>query len=1469
MMFPASAVKSSDSAVVLSSVPAASTSSSCTPGVAVEPSSPPGIDTPGDVMFVPSLPSQPRARQLAGRRVKHANRPRRRAPSAAASDWMFDRSEFLRLSEQFGPFTLDACADDLGLNAQVKSFCSPSNSFMSAKVVGENVWLHPPYGSATSFLEYYMAGKASAPSTTRAMIVLPKWADAPWQHLVSHMTVVKEYPARTRLFTRPGPNVDSDREAVGPLPWPVVVYYDPPSSSSEFERSVSHASASSSGQLYSIGNLGYEPTTANDISVSNSRMETVYVTSLVTTTDNALITFPTEVNGVPLTVLVDCGASRDFIGSHVISKCSLPVESATRVRVRLANGTVSTTALQCPLQFSLQSYTTSRIFTVTELQGYDIILGKPWLTQENPGVNWKTHEIKIGDLLLQGLLVDRRPSLQVINSIDMTKTLRKKDTSAWIVNVKTVDDDYDATWAPDAAPSELPTTELPDPFTSKLHATLTEFEPILKPPVGMPPSRPGCDFRIELEPGSTVPPGRTSRMSPLELTELRKQLDEYLEKGWIQPSASPFGSAVLFARKADGSLRLCIDYRPLNKITKKDRYPLPRIDELIDQLYGATCFTSLDLCSGYHQVRMHPDDIEKTAFRTRYGSFEFKVLPFGLTNAPAGFMRIMNNALAPFLDKFVVCFLDDVLIYSKTPEEHLDHIRQVLAVFKREQLHVSMKKSRWGRTSVKFLGHCVSARDGATTLSIDASRVDAVKAWPQPRTLTEVRSFLGFTGFCRRFIKDYAKLAAPLTDLTKTSTPFPAVLPDSAVSAFETLKNAMVTAPVLAIPYTGSDATFTVYTDASGSAVAAVLLQQTASGLKPIAYESRKLKPEETRYPIHELELLAVVHGLAAYRCYLEGCKRVTLVTDHDSLRHFLTQKDLSGRQARWLDVISPYANHMDVVYKRGDLNRADALSRRPDLMNSLCAINMINATTLGLADELISEIKAAYASDPYYAASNPRRLSSISLHSDGFWYLRDRICIPNSPSIRTRLLEEFHDSHYAGHPGFTKTLASVSRLFWWPHLSRTVKAYVTSCSVCQRIKPSSQRSPGLLQPHAVPSRPWSHVSLDWITHLPLSRGYNAVLTVVDMFTKYAHFLPCTMNMTSEQLSALFYDQIVAVHGLPSVIVSDRDPRVTAEYFTTAMRRLGSHLNTSTAYHPETDGQTERVQRQLQALLRSFVHPLHDDWATFLTTAQFAYNSTPSSSTGVSPFAANHGFEPSTPVTAAFDRSTDSADYLDRLRDIHTLVRANLSYAKARQEHDANKRRRPLTFAVGDQVRLDTTHLNLKDQPCKKFRDRYVGPFRVAEVISPVVYRLTLPSSMARVHPVFHVSRLLPWHESADFPDRRSARAVAPAPVAADPPPPNTFEVSSVSGASIGKDDDGRVMIKFRVHWAPPYDTADFDSDEPYRLLKNNVFLQAFLQTPAWDTFRATPAYRQFLRARPRVLPKSPLFAPLVVLYVP
>ncbi|GJP78818.1 hypothetical protein CLOP_g9086 [Closterium sp. NIES-67] len=681
-------------------------------------------------------------------------------------------------------------------------------------------------------------------------------------------------------------------------------------------------------------------------------------------------------------------------------------------------------------------------------------------------------------------------------------------------------------------------------------------------PPRLPPER-DHDHKIQSEPGAQ-PTVRTQwRLTQPELDELRRQLDYLLEKGFDRPSTSLFAAPILFTPKKDGGLRMCIDYRALNRVTIKSRYPIPRADELIDQLRGAKFFSKIDLRGGYHQIRVNEADCYKTAFRTRYGSYEYTVMPFGLTNAPSTFQLTMNEFFRPLLDKCVIVYLDDILIYSTTREAHLRDLEAVFALLQQHRLITKGSKCEFQKQELEFLGHVISI-DG---VKIDPKKIATIQAWKSPANLRELQSFLGFVNYVRRFIPNMASFMSG----------------GEQQAAFDQLKLFLTTPPVLRIA--DPHRPFELITDASDLAVGTVLLQDFGEGLQPIAYESRKLNPAERNYPVHDKELLAIVHAFKVWRCYLTGAD-VTVRTDHKSLQFIRAQLTLNPRQIRLLDYLESNF-HYRVTYKRGASNIADALTR-PSVHTAAVLITLTNPLLTGLFTH-------------GYRGLLPK-----------IWYQSD--LVPAYCTLGELLIQEAHDSNFSGHYGIDKTAKLLSRNYYWPDLPTDVQQYVTSCATCQRMKSSRLRPAGLLQLLEPPSRPWQQVTMDFVTGLPAGpSGNDAILVVVDRLTKMAHFAACKTTITAEQTAKLFLTNIVRLYSIPSAIISDRDPRFTSNFWTKTWQQYGTRLHLPTAYHPQSDGQTGRTNQTMEQLIRTTcTDPAQ--WEDSLPL-EFAYNNAPSATT--------------------------------------------------------------------------------------------------------------------------------------------------------------------------------------------------------------------------------------------------------------
>ncbi|GKC15248.1 putative reverse transcriptase domain-containing protein [Tanacetum coccineum] len=529
-------------------------------------------------------------------------------------------------------------------------------------------------------------------------------------------------------------------------------------------------------------------------------------------------------------------------------------------------------------------------------------------------------------------------------------------------------------------------------------------------------------------------PEELSGLPPTRQVEFQIDLMPGVAPGFIRPSSSPWGAPVLFVKKKDGSFRMCIDYQELNKLTVKNRYPLPRIDDLFDQLQGSSVYSKIDLRSGYHQLRVREEDIPKTAFKTRYGHYEFQVMPFGLTNAPAVFMDLMNRVCKPYLDKFVIVFIDDILIYSKNKKEHEEHLKAILELLKKEELYAKFSKCEFWIPKVQFLGHVIDSQG----IDVDPAKIESIKDWESPKTPTEIRQFLGLACYYRRFIKGFSKIAKPMTKLTQKK-----------------------------VTFKWGAKNFIVYCDSSHKGLGAVLMQNK----KVIAYASRQLKIYEKNYTTHDLELGAVVFALKIWRHYLYGTK-YTVFTDHKSLQHILDQKELNMRQRRCRkERIKPLwvrALVMNIgLHRPKQILEAQIEAQEPE--------NIKKEDVRGMTRKDIPKEK-------------------LEPHSDGTLCLNSRNWLPCYGDIRTVIMHESHKSKYFIHPGSDKMYQDMKKLYWWLNMKADIATYVSKCLTCVKVKVEHQRSLGLLVQPKIPQWKWDNITMDFVTKLPKSsQGYDTI----------------------------------------------------------------------------------------------------------------------------------------------------------------------------------------------------------------------------------------------------------------------------------------------------------------------------------------------------------------------------------------
>ena len=826
------------------------------------------------------------------------------------------------------------------------------------------------------------------------------------------------------------------------------------------------------------------------------------------------------------------------------------------------------------------------------------------------------------------------------------------------------------------------------------------------------------------------------------------------------------------------------------------------VDELLDELKGAKFFTKLDLRSGYHQVRMKPSDIEKTAFRTHDGLYEFTVMPFGLCNAPATFQALMNDILRPFLRRFVLVFFDDILIYSNSMAEHLRHVRAVLTILHQHRLFVKKSKCAFAAPSIAYLGHVISAQG----VAMDPEKVKAVVEWPQPRSARAVRGFLGLAGYYRKFVHGFGTIAAPLTALLKKEG---FLWSEAAAQAFTALKAALTSAPILALP--DFNLPFIVECDASTYGFGAVLLQEQ----HPVAFFSRPVAPRHQSLAAYERELIGLVLAIRHWRPYLWG-RRFLVRTDHFSLKYLLDQRLATIPQHHWVGKLLGF--DFSVEYKAGRTNTvADALSRRDtddvklmtlsgphfDFVDRLRLFSTQDPALIALRDE----ISAGKRQEPWAVL-------------DGLVTYSGRLYLPPGAPLLDEIIAA---THAEGHEGVQRTMHRLRRDIHSPNLRSIVQDFVRACPTCQRNKSEHLQPAGLLLPLPIPKAVWTDISMDFIEALPKVGGKSVILTIVDRFSKYAHFVALAHPYSAETVAQAFFSEIVRLHGIPQSIVSDRDPVFTSTFWKELMRLSGVKLQMTTAFHPQSDGQAEAANKVITMYLRCLTGDRPRQWLRWLPWAEFVFNTAFQTALKTTPFTIVYGREP--PSIRSYEpgetRVAAVAKSMAEREELLADARARLEQSQDVYRRTYNKHHRELSFAVGDWVWLRLRHrapASLQGVTKGKLRPRFFGPYKVAAIINDVAYRLELPPR-ARLHDVFHVGLLKKY--------------VGPPPQAPPPLPPTHHGATQPVPERASKARLARGVRQVLIHWQnePPIsarweDLEDFQDRYPSFQLEDELLLQ-------------------------------------------
>lgn len=861
---------------------------------------------------------------------------------------------------------------------------------------------------------------------------------------------------------------------------------------------------------------------------------------------------------------------------------------------------------------------------------------------------------------------------------------------------------------------------------------------------------------------------RPYRVSEHQRGIIEEHVTDMLNRGIIQPSVSPWASPVVLVKKKDYTDRFCVDFRRLNAVTRKDSYPLPRIDDTLDVLSITRYFSTMDLMSGYWQVEVHPDPRENTAFITYGGLYEFLVTPFGLSNAPATYQRLMECVLRNLTYKICLIYLDDILVYSKTFPEHLNHLRQVFDRLRHANLKLKPSKCKFACNKVHYLGHVVSSEG----IAPDEDKISTVKDFPRPHNVKTVRSFLGLANYYRRFVKDFAKIAAPLNQLLRKDHKF--VWTAQCEEAFQALKAALISAPILAFP--DFSEIFHLYVDASNEGIGATLGQIQNGKEVAIAYAGRDFNSAERNYSTTEREALAVIFGIKKFEPYLHGRKFV-LHTDHHSLKWLMNITDPTGRLARWSLLVQ---QHDFEIRHRPGVNHAnaDALSRRPYQLvpPEISAYDVPGVQTPRIRDlqrhdrdlaDLISYLETAtLPGDNASARSLLLMVDDYFLSPDGLLFhlwtptgsrrktTYQQLVIP--ASLRYEILTWGHDDPTAGHFGTTKTYEKLRTRYYWRNMFSDIQHWTRSCADCSMRKTPHNRHKAPLMPIPVEGA-FDRLAVDCLGPLPEStRGNRYVVVFCDALTRWCEAFPVP-SIDAPTIARLLVDEILCRHSAPRTLLSDRG----SNFLSTLIKEVCQLMNTkkinTSSYHPATDGMVERMNNTIAESIFMFVSSNQKDWDFFIPSILFAYRVSPCVSTGDSPFCLLYGRErrlpPDVSLLPPTEVSSSIVEYRNRIvqqvETAQSTARCNIQRAQQLMKAQYDKKAKDASFQLGQRVWVYTP--KGKKGLSKKLLHKWHGPYRICRILLPVHYQLrTCDNRM--IATTVHANRMKPFYDPSDRP---------------------------------------------------------------------------------------------------------------------
>jgi transposase InsO family protein len=1089
--------------------------------------------------------------------------------------------------------------------------------------------------------------------------------------------------------------------------------------------------------------------------------------------------FKLSVNGSLMDTLVDSGAGANFVEESFARHIGGQEENLPQpMKLMVADG--SCHQLTKRLQLQVEDRKVEALIAPLGTRA-KLILGFPWMRENQVSFDYEKRTMEIADggggkRRIPASLRDHEQKLEIANiggessesKLLITKRRVRKDlknhkiAQVWAVQmIPTVSDEEEAPQFEEPKMKEIQDLlrRYPDVFPKE--AKLTKA-PQLRMDLTMPAMKIDTG---DAEPVKTV----YTRMGPGDQDELKKQLKQLLDAKLIRPSVSPWGSPVLFVTKKDGRKRMCVDYRGLNRVTRTDAYPLPRIRESLDRLGKARVFSSLDATWGFWQNPVATEDIHKTAFNTRYGSYEFMVTPFGLKNSPSAYQRMMDEVFKNQLDKSVIVYVDDILVYSLDLETHITHLKEVAALLDRNGLQINLRKSKFALSEVLYCGYIVG--DGC--IRMDPNKIAVMRSWPVPQNPTDVRSFLGFTGFYRQFIAAYGDMAAPLTSLTGKGE---WVWTSKEDEAFKAMKEAMTKEPVLQYP--DESLTFHVWPDASPWAVGGVLTQDQGSGHRPIAYEYHKLGPAEMNYPHHEKEVLAMLFCLRKWRCYFEG-RKLTVHSDSSTVVNLATVRDPHRRLVRWLQEYQYWSP--DIVHVPGKQNPADGPSRlrmEEDWRREFAETdtsNVMELDAIGIPIEIPGNPATGLAKEwcehvAFYLekARWPQGLSEVLLakckREEPKFEVRGRLfcrkregrgSVPYLPyGDRRQTMARYHVG--LGHLGTRSLLAIVQERFWWPDMERTIAAFLKTCPQCQLDKSASKtHSAAPLKPMPSMALPFERWGMDFVQNLPETKAGNRhIITAIDYATRWV-VCKAVKRMDSEAVADFLYHDILMHYGTPYEVITDRGSALLSDSMKRFEETQKIRHAASTPYHPQTNGMVERMHAMLGACITRLSDGRPDRWDEFLPQTLFSLRVRTHAVTKFSPFYLLYGVHPRIPGdTLPLQSSMQPLDELEKMEERAEFTarmldelgqdraaayhRSKAQEERMKQRYDKDKNVTPSAYGLQDWVKL-------KHQGKTKFEFEWKGPYFIRGFgIVPETYYIKEPNGRALPTAVAQ-DQLAPW----------------------------------------------------------------------------------------------------------------------------